>query len=202
MGVSLEGWLLDSVTTAANQFAVTTYHGVTVADGQLTLLLQDQGGSDANCVINALELTPSKPMKFDFGTATSPVAGGFVAVTNTTTYTPLLGYGWLAGTITARDRGAGNSVTRDLNFTPNGTFVVDLPNGAYTVRIVMGDATAPHDQMGVSLEGALVDTVSTNTNQFSSKTYQVTVSDGQLTVQLHDLGGSDANVVINSLEVL
>ncbi len=201
MGVFLEGWMFDNVTTAASQFAVNTYRGVTVADGQLTLFLQDQGGSDANCVIDGLELTPSKPRKFDFGTASSPVAGGFVGVTTTTSYTPQLGYGWLSGTITARDRGTGTSLTRDLNFTPNGTFVVDLPNGTYTVLIVMGDAIAAHDQMGVYLEGVLVDTVSTNAGQFSAKSYQATVNDGQLTVLLHDLGGSDANVVINGLEV-
>jgi Zn-dependent metalloprotease/fibronectin type 3 domain-containing protein len=201
MGVFLEGWMFDNVTTAANQFIVTTYRGVTVADGQLTLILQDQGGSDPNCVINGLELTPSKPRQFDFGTPTSPVAGGHVGVTNTTTYTPQLGYGWLSGTIASRDRATGTSLNRDFNFTPLGTFAVDLPNGTYSVVIVMGDATAAHDQMGVYLEGTLVDTVTTAANQFSANAYQVTVSDGQLTVKLDDLGGSDGNVVINGLEV-
>jgi fibronectin type 3 domain-containing protein len=203
MGVLLEGWLFDSVTTASNQFIVTTYRGVTVADGQLTLLLQDQGGSDPNCVINGLELTPvAKPRKFDFGTTTSPVAGGFARVANTTTYAAGTGYGWKSGTISSRDRTTGGDLKRDFNFTPLGTFAVDLPNGTYNVRITFGDATGAHDQMGISLEGVLVDTVSTALNQFVTNTYQVTVSDGQLTVLLDDVGGADANVVINGLEVL
>ncbi len=201
MGVFLEGWKFDNVTTAVNQFIATTYRGVTVADGQLTLLLQDQGGSDPNCVINGLELTPSQPRQFDFGTPTSPVAGGHVGVSNTTTYTPQLGYGWLSGTIASRDRATGTSLNRDFDFTPLGTFAVDLPNGTYSVVIEMGDATAAHDQMGVYLEGTLVDTVTTAANQFSANAYQVTVSDGQLTVKLDDLGGGDGNVVINGLEV-
>ncbi len=202
MGVFLEGSKFDSATTAINQFAVKVFRGVTVADGQLTLLLDDDGGSDANCVINSLELTPATPRKFDFGTTSSPIAGGFVRVANTTTYTVPLGYGWLSGTISSRDRATGGDLNRDFNFTPLGTFQVTLPNGTYNVRITVGDATAAHEQMGILMEGVLKDTLSTAANQFLVKTYSVTISDGQLTVLLDDQGGGDANVVINGLEVL
>ena len=34
-----------------------------------------------------------------------------------------------------------------------------------------------------------------------TKTYTVTVTDGQLNLQLKDLGGSDPNVVIESLQI-
>jgi Zn-dependent metalloprotease/fibronectin type 3 domain-containing protein len=202
MGVFIEGSKLDSATTAANQFAVKVFRGVTIADGQLTLLLDDEGGTDPNVVINSLELTPATPRKFDFGTTTSPVAGGFVRVANTTTYTAQLGYGWLSGTIASRDRATGGDLNRDFNFTPLGTFQVTLPNGTYNVRLTIGDATGAHEQMGIYMEGVLKDTLSTAVNQFLVKTYSVTVSDGQLTVLLDDLGGADVNVVLNALEVL
>jgi fibronectin type 3 domain-containing protein len=202
MGVLLEGSKFDSASTAINQFAVKVFRGVTVADGQLTLLLDDDGGVDPNVVINSLELTPSIPRKFDFGTTTSPVAGGFVRVANTTTYTAQLGYGWLSGTIASRDRASGSALNRDFDFTAAGTFVVNLPNGTYNVRLTVGDATAAHEQMGIFIEGVLKDTLSTAANQFLVKTYSVTVSDGQLTVLFDDQGGADLYVVVNGLEVL
>jgi fibronectin type 3 domain-containing protein/subtilisin family serine protease len=138
---------------------------------------------------------------FDFGTATSPVATGYRQVTETTTYTAAQGFGWLAGAIDSRDRGVGDDLQRDFNFTTDGTFVVDVANGSYSVTLQMGDASSGHDQMGVFLEGAQVDSVTTGVGQWASRTYAVTVSDGQLTLRLRDLGGSDPYVVINSLVI-
>jgi hypothetical protein len=55
--------------------------------------------------------------------------------------------------------------------------------------------------MGVFLEGEQVDTITTAANQFVTRTYSVAVTGGQLTHELRDLGGSDANAVINALVV-
>jgi len=202
MGIFLEGSRFDSATTSANQFAVKVYRGVAVADGQLTLLLDDEGGSDLNVVVNSLELTPSVPRKFDFGTASSPVAGGFVRVAEGTSFTPQRGYGWVSGSVASRDRGVGSDLRRDLDFATAATFAVALPNGTYSVRLTVGDAAAAHDQMGIFLEGVLRDELTTAANQFLVRTYTVTVGDGQLTVLLDDQGGADINVVVNALEVL
>jgi hypothetical protein len=141
------------------------------------------------------------PLRYDFGTAASPAEPGYTAVAHTTSYAPTTGFGWLAGTIGSRDRGAGGRLTRDFNTTELGTFVVDLADGAYDVTVTCGDATGPHDQMGIFLEGALADTLTTAAGWFETRTYRVVVADGRLTVQLDDLGGSDANVVINALTV-
>lgn len=78
---------------------------------------------------------------------------------------------------------------------------MDAPNGRYEVMLTMGDEGALHDQMAVFLEGALVDTVTTPSGQYAIKCYLVEVADGQLTLSLVDNGGSNANVVINALEV-
>jgi hypothetical protein len=63
MAVTVEGTLRTSITTAANQFICQTYR-VVVADGQLTVAIADQGGSDGQFVLNALEvnlLLPRSP---------------------------------------------------------------------------------------------------------------------------------------------
>ena len=51
------------------------------------------------------------------------------------------------------------------------------------------------------LEGGQVDTISTLAGQATTRAYSVSVTDGQLTVGLRDLGGTDVNAVINALEV-
>ena len=55
----------------------------------------------------------------------------------------------------------GDNLTRDVNYTKDATFAVDLANGDYDVIVTLGDTGQPHDLMGVFLEGAQVDTVTT-----------------------------------------
>ena len=55
MGVWLEGQLRETVTTSATSVVANTYR-VTVADGQLTLRLQDRGGTDKNVAIAVLKI--------------------------------------------------------------------------------------------------------------------------------------------------
>jgi fibronectin type 3 domain-containing protein len=117
------------------------------------------------------------------------------------TYSPALGYGWQSGTIQSADRGRGSALTRDLNLTTQGTFVVDIVNGTYDVKIIMADSRYAHDEMGVFLEGQQVDSVTTTRSASAYRTYRVNVTDGQLTLLLRDLGGTDPNVVINSLQL-
>ncbi|MCH5376516.1 MAG: hypothetical protein JJ992_21315, partial [Planctomycetes bacterium] len=88
--------------------------------------------------------------RFDFGTSRSPVESGYERVSNLTRYRPDLGYGWASGRITRAVRPGPPGLDRDLNGTRNGTFVVDLPNGFYRVDILLGDRSAPHDQMGIA----------------------------------------------------
>jgi fibronectin type 3 domain-containing protein len=139
--------------------------------------------------------------RFDFGTATSPVAAGYTRMTHTTRYDAALSYGWQSLTAYSLDRGIGSDLTRDFNYTFVATFLINVPNGTYDVTVTMGDAGGAHDQMGVFLEGVQVGSVTTAVGQFITNTYRVTVADGQLTLLLDDLGGSDPHVMINALEV-
>jgi hypothetical protein len=198
-----------TVTISAGQasatFAVNAVDD-TISDGNQTVTIS-VAASGYNSGSTTLVVTDNEgpqftAVSFDFGTASSPVASGFKQVTSTTTYVSSVGYGWLSGTIQEFDRkGNLTDLNRDFNQTTDGTFVVNVPAGTYSVTITMGDAKLARDNMGVWLEGVQVDMVSTAAGQFIRKTYSVTVSDGQLTLRLHDLGGSDPSAVINGLEI-
>ena len=200
MGVAAQGSPLASLTTAKNGFATRTWR-TGVADHALHVLLDDLGGSDANVVVNAVEVARSPHPFFDFGTPTSPVATGYVPVTHLTRYADGRGYGWTAGTVQSRNRAVDDDLLRDLVFSSNAEFAVDVVCGHYQVKITLGDAAAMHDQVGIYLEGELRTTVTTRAPGWATSTYSVTVRDGRLDVQLLDLGGSDAYAAINALEI-
>lgn len=139
--------------------------------------------------------------RLDFGTVDSPVAPGYARVTSGDHYDSSVGYGWQSGSVYALNRG-GEPLTQDVNYTVEATFAMDLPNGEYDVIVTLGEQIIPHDQMGVFLEGVQVDSVSTEGGEFAVNTYRTTVSDGQLSLGLRDLGGSNSWVTINGLDVV
>jgi hypothetical protein len=143
----------------------------------------------------------STTLQFDFGTATSPVEPSYTQVSHTTVFNAALGYGWQSGTIDSRDRGTGTNLTRDFNFSTDGTFAANVPNGTYTATIIMGDTTTAntHDQMGLSFEGTQVDNITVSGGVTTTRTYTVNVTDGQLNMRIRDLGGIDPYAVIDSL---
>jgi fibronectin type 3 domain-containing protein len=205
-------WITDS------QYEVTFPSQNTPGDYQLTvgsdvadlagnLMDQDQDGivlevpDDRFVTGFTLQVGPSYVVRLDFGKPTSPVAAGYTGF-STDAYSAGVGYGWLSGSRAALDWGTGTDITRDLVYTPLGTFAVDLANGNYDVVITLGEAITRHDKMGIFLEGVQVDSVDTAKNEFVTKTYSVSVSDGQLTLLLDDLGGSNPYVAINALEIV
>jgi subtilisin family serine protease/methionine-rich copper-binding protein CopC len=141
--------------------------------------------------------------RYDFGTATSPVAGGYARVTETTTYSTTAGFGWQSGSVFSVERTTGSDLTRDLCYGIDLRFAADLPNGTYDVTVLVGD-TGPyaHDQMELSLEGSLLATLSTAAGEVLTRTYRVAVNDGQLTFRLRDFGGGDPNAVLIGMEAV
>ncbi len=139
---------------------------------------------------------------FEFGTSASLLQSGYTLVTNGTTYSATSHYGWSSGVIGSRDRGTGTSLNMHLNYTTDGTFLVDVPNGTYQVNLLLGDS-GPflHDNMGIFLQGVQVDNVSTAASQVVSRSYTVNVLGGQLVLRLKDLGGVDPNVAIDALDL-
>lgn len=202
--VVIEGVQVDSITTAVNQYVTRTYR-VNVFDGQLTLRMRDRGGSDVNTVLNAVTLAPVSTSTFsrsyDFGTSGSPVASGYTRVSDATAFSSSSGFGWISGTRVGRDRGTSDALRRDLVQTRDATFGVNLSSGTYDVTLTVGDASYRHDQQGIILEGVQRDSITTAVGQFIVRTYRVAVSDGQLTLRLRDLGGTDVNAVVNAMVI-
>jgi fibronectin type 3 domain-containing protein len=224
--VSLTGPAGPIAPTAVNKIDATHYEVVFPSQGaagaySLTVgpdirdlvdnpMDQDQDGFNGEAIddrsTTAFVITPpaSALRQYDFGTATSPLAVGYTRATAASAYTAAAGFGWVAGSRDERDRGAGggaNDLTRDFVFSTDATFAVDLAVGAYDVTVTMGDAAGGHDQMGVLLEGTQVDSVTAAGGQFVTRTYRVTVADGQLTLRIKDLGGTDAFAVIDGLSI-
>ncbi|MBN9629812.1 MAG: hypothetical protein J0I18_04265, partial [Actinobacteria bacterium] len=159
------------------------------------------GSANFDVLIQAIIQPGAAGPKFDFGTASSPVSAGYTAVTETSRYTLAQGYGWLAGTGSpfSRDRGVGSDLNRDLNSSSSRlVFGVDMPDGPYIVTLTMGDAGYAHNGMQVWLEGNLVDTISVAAGQYTQRTYEATVTGGQLTV---DVRATVNDVVINGLVI-
>ena len=179
--------------------------GPEIMDLAGNLLDQDKDGTEAENrrpIVGTSFTVLETWLRLDFGEVDDAgLAAGYRRVVETDLYAASVGYGWQDNTMKSYDRTSGGDLLRDFHYAPQGTFLVDLPNGHYEVVLSMGDAGALHDQMAVFLEGTQVDTVSTAAGKYAIKTYSVVVNDGQLTLQLVDQGGTNANVVINALEI-
>ena len=139
------------------------------------------------------------------GTATSPVAAGYVQITEATAYVAGA-YGWTtASNAQSVDRSAqSDPLKRDFvtSGTSAPTFRVDLPNGNYAVTVTMGDNDAPHDNMIVKANGmVMLPDVDTAAGAFAVNTFNVTVTSGSLTMQFLDSGGIDSTWVVNGVSI-
>ncbi len=182
------GWKVSSPAHNSHTLALTS--GLAVS------------GLDFGCVQERPVNEAVLQKQFDFGTPRSPVGAGYSPVTERTKYATTLGYGWAAGKISSADRRSGNALDRDLTLTSKGTFVVDVPAGTYVVDLRIGDrGRYAHDLMGFSLEGIPVDPITTAAYQAEERSYLVHVVNGQLTIDLYDLGGSDRSVAIAGLTI-
>jgi fibronectin type 3 domain-containing protein len=145
--------------------------------------------------------------KLDFGTAGSPLQTGYTRVTETTAYSSG-SFGWTdTAALASRDRGAPADALRQ-DFVMNDSAVarilrVDLPNGNYNVTVVMGDNDFAHDNMVVKADGVVkLADVDNAAGAFTSNTFSVTVSGGNLQLEFSDAGGSDPTWVINAIDIV
>lgn len=139
---------------------------------------------------------------FQFGQNNAPTVSGYQKISKDNFYNPSTGYGWLIGTNWNVLNGNGTSFADQGTGTREGTFAVNLANGNYQVMIRLGRADYALDNMGIYLQGQLVDTLGSTAGQSLTRTYAVTVNNGLLRLRLSDLGGSTSEVVIQSLDVI
>lgn len=136
----------------------------------------------------------TKNLKFDFGSATSPVAEGYNQVANTLVYSSEKGYGFSAE-VGFRDRGEPDALLRDFALAAGHEFNVDVPNGDYAVRIKSGDQIASN-RTSFSIEGKSYGSISSSAASFEELRANTSVDDGQLNIAIGDNGR------INSLEII
>ena len=197
---------LNITQTSGDRYLVTFEPQLELGSYQLAIGPQivDEAGNEMTSAAVAyieLESPPDLAMRFDFGKASTPVTAGYTGVAEDDLYNISSGFGWQKA-VSSWDRSISDPLLRDFNFAASGTFLVDLPNGQYEVVLIMGDEGGMHDQMNVMLEGTSVDDVTTQAGEYATNSYLTYVTDGQLTLQLTDMGGSNGNIVINALEVL
>ncbi len=146
---------------------------------------------------------PSVPLHLDFGLPNSPVAPGYIGV-SLVTYNSTLGYGWAdISNLGTRDRHISDPLLTDFIFGTDGTFLVNLPNGAYDVTTILGDATAEHDLDTVWAQGQLVvPSVTTAPGQFIKPTFKAQVTNGLLVLRFVDLGGHNPYWAVPGLDIV
>jgi hypothetical protein len=147
--------------------------------------------------------TGSNPgLHFELAFDNSPVAAGYTKVP-VVNYTSTRGYGWLDITgLGGRDRSTTDPLTSNFETGTDGTFLVDLPNGVYTVAVSLGDAAEMHDNVSVWGNGALLASgLTTTTGQFIHPSYRVQATNGQLAIRFASQGSVNPTFAINALDI-
>lgn len=141
---------------------------------------------------------------FDFGTPSSPVGDGWTAINEGTSYAAEAGYGIVAAagsTPVSRHRSTAtaDAVNDDFVLGTAWGFALDVPNGSYQVEIRSGDPLAGTSttKTKISLEGEVAGTIQAR-QSVSTQTWQTTVKDGQLTI---DVSGEGAGGYVNAIVV-
>lgn len=134
-------------------------------------------------------------LRFDFGTESSSVAGGYTKVSDVTGYTSERGYGF-DEVNEGNSEDQGDDLRRDFVLAHGHTFTVDLPDGEYEVLITTG-SNSDYNETTYSLQdGELQGGEGTNGGQFITYEDTAFVSDGELSIYF-----SGAWARINAVEI-
>lgn len=156
----------------------------------------------------ALDPAADGAWRFDFGTATSPVAEGYEPVLTTSLYTAASGWGVTVPdgvALFARDRTGNRTpadpVAEDFVAGTSWGFLLDsVPAGEYDVTVTIGDAltTASSTNATLTLEGVAQTRLLSPKGGSTTETFRTKVEDGQLTV---GFTGSGLGAYVNGLVV-
>ncbi|MFC4321495.1 rhamnogalacturonan lyase family protein [Litchfieldia salsa] len=138
--------------------------------------------------------------KFDFGTSSSPVQDGYVKVAGDTGYSKELTYGFSdVSKVSSGDNETADALKRDYISTLESPFLIDLPNGDYTVTVIAGDDSKATN-MGMKVENIQkIQNTDIAAGQFIDRTFDIAIVDGQLSVEF-TTNTTDVNVArINGL---
>ncbi len=212
VSISAQGQVLASGLSAAAGQTIATAYNVNVTNGQLALNIADNNGTNPYFAIHSLDIEPvaapatttTTSKSFTFGTTSSPVPTGSTGVASSI-YTQTLGYGWASGSVVYSDSAySATSSPNEIgfNYGVNATFLVDLPNGTYNVTPTLDDPFRALDSIALAAQGTTLATgLGAAAGQAITSTYQVTVSNGQLALNIADVNGSNPYFAITQLIV-
>lgn len=136
------------------------------------------------------EFPTAGTLTFDFGNGA--VAANAVGIDAKTAYTAENRAGFVnPSATTANDRGGSDALRSDFVTVGDTEFVVDLPNGDYTVDLIAGDATGATDISITAEQMAKVQQTAKTAGNFLEMSFDIAVVDGQLNL---DFGGTAANL--------
>lgn len=121
---------------------------------------------------------------FDFGTEESPVQEGAVKVTEQSVYESSAGFGFVEkDPLTSTDRAEEDPLKTDFVRPGTSAFKVDLPNGDYSITVTSGD-TVEQTETGIVAESIQkVQNTVAAAGEFTERTFEVALVDGQLTLE-------------------
>jgi hypothetical protein len=167
--------------------------------GTADVRVEEVNGASRGEVQQEYEFAPV--WRFDFNTASSATATGLTGVGASNTYNPGLGYGWQTNASTFARGAIASPLLTDGHWGTSNTFLVDVANGDYLVNVTLGDGSFARNNISVWAEGnPVLSGLASPAGQFIHRSFPVTVSDGQLSVQIASTGG-DPYFTINALEV-
>lgn len=185
-----EGYIFDSWTSYLS--GVTNPAIVTMTTSALVTAKFDTKSTDV-------------PMYYDFGNG--PVQSGFTSITKSTgAYSVGTGYGFnsISG-LDQRDRGAPDNLRRDfIVASAPYTFIIDVPNGKYSVKVIAGDnlSNAANGPMNVYAEDVkMISAMSSAGGSFSEEEFETDVTDNQLNIKFEHTNGTGNPWRINSMEI-
>ncbi|MEE2570594.1 SGNH/GDSL hydrolase family protein [Pseudarthrobacter sp. J64] len=133
--------------------------------------------------------------RFDFGPGA--LADGYTRVDAGTAYSAATTFGFTDTAVTAGvDRGTADALRSDFVQAQGTTFLADLPNGDYTVKVVAGDATEATNIAITAEKMAKVQLTDKPAGQYLDMEFPISLVDGQLNL---DFSGTAAK--INSLVI-
>ena len=133
--------------------------------------------------------------KFDFGPGAT--ADGYTRVEAGTQYSATGKFGFSDTSVTSgTDRGTEDALRSDFVQAQGSSFLVDLPNGDYTVKLIAGDAVEATNIAITAEKMAKVQLTDKPASQYLEMEFPISLVDGQLNL---DFSGAAAN--INSLVI-
>ena len=193
-----------SFTPRGDQFGSTTV-GIRLRDDGGTA----NGGVDVS-PLQTVTVTIAVPpiRRFEFNAAPTLLTAGYTSVRGTDVYDTITGptrtFGWkTAATEADRSSLASSTLLRDGHYGRDNTFVAEIPNGTYTVSLMLGDKSFARDRLSVWADGTLVPgltNLATAAGQFIHKSFVTTVTAGRLDLRLQDTGG-DPFWMLHALEI-